>query len=1549
MPNESSSNLEVFTPMIDPAVKKQGIKAYIGQIQEKYQRKIPQIVQTNETVPKRIIPPKWVIEETARLAELDPTTDPEQYRKDVKYLEYFDRSLYGEVGKNLTLPRSLTQRKIWALEDSMRKVEYELHKIDRLPIHKRILAVSSKRDLEQQLKDLLQEHQILQEDARIQAVKEDEKRNEHRKNDVKIISSHELDVQNIKKDFETIRDEYRALAVDVIRNTPALQEIRKGFIKNQIEPKLEELYRKGSLTAAEKTELVAEVIRFSQLVPDENLKFYSNPQAFYNKLQELSYSDQGMLRDMVECLINHRDQIFLEQFIFTMAESDINALKPLIAESSGISAFDIANFQAAVFSREDFNRDLMTTQTRGMNTDDYLYAYLKKEKIMLLKALKESPTMQSLFGDQIKQAETDLQNLLLEKSLVDNQGEYISGLIDFPSPEAIRNLVLIASADYQNYRTVNANIALKTLAAKNNWNQILDDAIRKYPDLVNTREVLQNWSYSEYSNYPPLVEVASAFSKTVFEDSRQEKSLQSLALEACPNEVVLHELVIKGVIDQKIADSIGRAQKYVQGFYKISGNSNDAEIRQMVASGRIDNATAQWFRETQANTIREDMGEIPFIGDGFFTVTLRRQLFSAFAEQADYDSLRRYLQRVSKVADAISGNSSDISLISFLMDEKITKILEDPGSNDVIDIMTKATAIFPGVNNYTHAISINPNLFLTEENIKNLKSIDEAYNTIVPEKKNSYSFTLVQEVAASIAQGKISFDRAFALTQEIPDLLQHYDASSLATFLQEYPKTCFSSSEATTFFRNVLKKYALDEVNNKSDVRPLINSALTAVDNEKISANLALAFPDNAPLLMVEANRQLTITILDRSNLLIKDISDIRFLNGLVGKYSNKSQDIINGYYDCLRAGVITTQDKDLVGRFIQQFRVVSPDILRHYKESVKTGAEQIFMSELKSLAAKLTGAGNVSESEKQRPYYKDLLKAIYSNNAGQWSSIEKNSTCKDRSSDLEDFEIRPNYKIDLMAAGEIKLKDGMSLDLQNIEYLKNNILGVAKKLESMGYEQTDLDKNLQQRLNDGLSQIVINGGFEGVDFEHMNVDEKLFLLAVDTVYGTKTIDQRQLKDLMIQYEFTNFEDIREYIRGTSDRVSRSTNADYSLLCELDNFYADRLKEVHRRIVESAWDNHTIAQMMPDYFKQISESSLQQGRQETINRLQVDKLGMTDGFLKQIARQMKEKNGRVYSTEQVRAILNRYEGLTAGLTGSRNINQEKIAHLRQLAGGGIKRTKEEITQSIYGQLKSQKDRTIKAAEIIGGETIDFTSVHLGEINLQQMLDQEAAFLSGKYDSDQFASYTVQKFIDLFITERTQLESELDKFVSASGKQRKVLNAYITKNEPSANARMVGGVCVSGDNPVGEGVPYSQNMWDQKNYFQLVLQDPDSLQCQGLVLLHHYEEGGKKILAASLNPASTYLYSVDEGAMFNGLIGSLSLFAEDNQFDKIVLSQNRAIRTNRTGGGFEREMNKRIAEVGEKFSFGSTKTFSFSPLYQLLDMDVVWNKPDAIDV
>ncbi|QQG44167.1 MAG: hypothetical protein HYW86_04905 [Candidatus Roizmanbacteria bacterium] len=703
------------------------------------------------------------------------------------------------------------------------------------------------------------------------------------------------------------------------------------------------------------------------------------------------------------------------------------------------------------------------------------------------------------------------------------------------------------------------------------------------------------------------------------------------------------------------------------------------------------------------------------------------------------------------------------------------------------------------------------------------------------------------------------------------------------------------------------------------------NGGLT--DQSSVWLDFFITVPQKCAWMTDEKMEPVKEFVTENIQMFLKDNKDIDFINQVVGISGSRSLDIFKGYVDCIKAGVITAEDRKIFLDFVNRFRAVSPAIIGGYKQAVESGQAEIYISRLLSISDKLIASSDISEEERKVPFFKDLVRHVYPNNSGQWGSYERVEECSDRSGDLAEFKIEPRYQIDLLSQSLVRLRQGELVDSQVLIDLQKPIYAVQRKLQEAGGDVEQLKKNLGVNIDQYFTELVKRGVFEGIDRASLSVEQNFFLILSESIYHENGIDLNLLKDLMITYEFAYFEDIAGFIQGTNDRVYGASNRDYALLCELSQFYSDKIKEVNKRLVTAGFGNPQVEEQMKKYFAMLGSSNQSQSRQEKLNRMQVKKLGMSQDFVTQVRKILEVRNNRKYSEEEVQKIIAKYEGVTHGLS-------EKSSSSTNLH-----------TKKLYGMLRSQRERSFEALKLIAGKDTDPKSIHLGEINLQEALNSELQILKGEYDREEFASYTAQRFIDIFEEERGVTEGNLQKFESEKGTKREVLNAYFTKTKESANARMVGGVCVSKDNP-DRG---KKNLWDMSNYFQLVFQDPGNFQCQGLVLLHHFtDKNGKRILTASLNPSSTYLYSVDEGALFSGIMGVLEKFALGNNFDVVAVSKNSSIRTNRAGGEFEKAIDKRIKDVNKEYSFDEGKVFSYMPSYRLKDMDVVWSalEPEA---
>lgn len=914
-------------------------------------------------------------------------------------------------------------------------------------------------------------------------------------------------------------------------------------------------------------------------------------------------------------------------------------------------------------------------------------------------------------------------------------------------------------------------------------------------------------------------------------------------------------------------------------------------------------------------------------GDGLIIRTLK-ELGEFF--DADFERLKEVFEILNSVeADGIKRNGFDESFWCRL---EIVKDLRGEMGGD-IKKLRELVNLINGIkgfsisfrDDFVRLYKVDPEGIEVQWPVvkERMDTLDEVLkDTALSRKFTHCAFENVESASACIAKINLLIEMA----KEEPALLLSENGKSRGVLLSHFDQVINDNSEFK-LIKSLLEKFEQLELGIKNETLKAIVIGVVfkfkspeSIKEIILNIEFMLSFIKTIPSLFVDPKQEAFVKwIMERFENLVQDKSDMDFIAQVLGRHGKTAEEIMAGYDECLKAGAITRADKGLVLEFLDRFRVVSPAIISGYKKAKAEGSHEVYCARLNDIAGRMTGAGKLTEEERKLPYYDDLLKEVYKNNVGSWTTHENNKTCEDRGADLSSYKIKPRYEIDLLGQSEVSLKEGSKSDKTKMDALVASIKKLTTDFEAQGYEPEKMKSSVAKKVNEYFEKIKDSCGIPATEAEALSTEEKISLLVLDSLYGKKKVEEEDLKNILISYEFAYFEDIRDYIQGTTDRVSRSSNPDYALLCELNTFFSDRIKEINKRVIESGFKNAAVAKVIPAYFDQLSRSTQSVERKGQIAKMQPEKLGATEAFLKQITRSLEGKTGKKYTPEEVRELIRRYEKMTGGLTETASTSPKQR------------------TKALYGQLRSQREKTRQLAEFITGTEVDPRKIYLGEMNVAELLEAENSISGGTYDATQFEAYTVQKALGLFEEEKDFLTQELAKFVSAGGTERETLNAYIAKNKETANARMVGGVCVSGDNP-GKVGPNCQ--WNMPNYFDLVLEDPDTHRCMGTVLLHSFDEDGKT-LTASFNPSSTYLYKVDEKALFKGLLNTLISFAEENGFKRICSSQNTAIRTNRTGGIFEKAMAETITQMGKTYSFSEVKRFSFSPSYEIKDMDVLW--------
>lgn len=637
----------------------------------------------------------------------------------------------------------------------------------------------------------------------------------------------------------------------------------------------------------------------------------------------------------------------------------------------------------------------------------------------------------------------------------------------------------------------------------------------------------------------------------------------------------------------------------------------------------------------------------------------------------------------------------------------------------------------------------------------------------------------------------------------------------------------------------------------------------------------------------------------------------------------NYDNEIINGITILITEGKIGSvlempelwikraEQKTHIESYKQDINLASSEIYKDYCKFIENNDEigkKVFVEKINDLSGKMFSSQRSDSELLKNKYYKDLATNLFPNNANNWTNFENNDSCEDRSNDIVQFKIKEKYIIDTSDGVEMALKNGEEENKKNVSAVEKPIYNIQKEFAQQNFDKEKTKLVIENKIDNLLQDIDSKDQFT-------NQEEKIFKLLLESL--TNNIKPDILKYILVGYQFNKFENVEEFFNGIRNNAEKSKNPRYAYLLELREFYVDKIKDVEHQIVDIALENLAFQRELPNYYRDYIKYKNSLIKQNEIARLRIDQIGLEGDLLGRIERLLNQKN--------IKGKDFKFFGKTE--TGELTLGQKGRA--------------------INGIINSEVNKAINAIKTLTGEELSPEDINLGDLNLNEYLQLNQKEQSGEYSQEIFAKYLKQIFTELFEKEVSLIDEELNRYKQGNADEsikNKRIEAYITKNKISAHARATGGVCVSGDNQFKaerENREKLENLWDMDNYFQMVFRDPERKDCKGLCLLHHFVENDKKVLTVSFNPSSTFLYTVNEKIFFDQVLKRLTEFAKDNDFDNICISQNHAIRTNRTGGEFERAIQSKINEVGKMFNFGKEKIFSYSPNYKIKNMDIVW--------
>ncbi|MDD2680977.1 MAG: hypothetical protein PHE20_02610 [Patescibacteria group bacterium] len=165
------------------------------------------------------------------------------------------------------------------------------------------------------------------------------------------------------------------------------------------------------------------------------------------------------------------------------------------------------------------------------------------------------------------------------------------------------------------------------------------------------------------------------------------------------------------------------------------------------------------------------------------------------------------------------------------------------------------------------------------------------------------------------------------------------------------------------------------------------------------------------------------------------------------------------------------------------------------------------------------------------------------------------------------------------------------------------------------------------------------------------------------------------------------------------------------------------------------------------------------------------------------------------------------------------------------------------------------------------------------------------------------------------------------------KKNREIVAYFSKNKENALARMVGDVCLATDS----------TMWEDKDYFEMVLFDQERNRCTGTVMLKTLSESkDKKYLLFCPNPSVGLVSEVSAKKLYNKLKDLTITFAQENNYQGVVLDKKHGRSTNRAGL-FQKALERSVSkdDQGEEVVIDLMKPYSVGSYSYEKDLRAVY--------
>lgn len=523
------------------------------------------------------------------------------------------------------------------------------------------------------------------------------------------------------------------------------------------------------------------------------------------------------------------------------------------------------------------------------------------------------------------------------------------------------------------------------------------------------------------------------------------------------------------------------------------------------------------------------------------------------------------------------------------------------------------------------------------------------------------------------------------------------------------------------------------------------------------------------------------------------------------------------------------------------------PIVLQKYIEKFQAEGEVRageYLADLREKTKQLIGP-EIPQDIRSMPEYPFLIAQVFP--PGHYSSYEKNARCGDRLEHVQKYRFpHDGYPVKLSGLMGYKIKDGSVEDREVLEAYSQRLDRMREFIASRGPNNKELQKAFDEKI-DRLFKEHCQATFSGI--EALTAKEKMILLFLSEVMRRASDPKHfqpnsEILDLVVEYKYAYEENLEAYIQHSADAVRTQrdeTSQHYMLLNELSTIYGENLKHI---LQHNIFGELEAGERWPQI----------QAAYASLFKIEVESKDLTE--------------------KQWQRIRNTFENPRIPAETKFSVLHKQV---QALFGSNIEFGRDEVRAEFYDRLSKlleplQENFTLEKFRSLLPSLFALREEYRFRINakLEELFSYDINAISRE-----IAKY--EPVIDVEAKER-RIGGPKDKLAKKSLKERNI-RGYITKTRETANARMGAYLCIAGD----------EGMWDNENYFELVLKDEDTGKCVGVVMLLGIRAAdGKDYLWFGPNPFESFLDQVSSEQCYDYLYRTVATFAQENDFDGMVI-------------------------------------------------------------